>query len=149
GVDIELPAVLSEVEAGEEDFFSEGRDHYPADGDPQLAERGHHQVVGDRALGRHPLDLHRDGVGLERTYPDREIAIGLLLLEDHDVLAGLQMHPNAVDIDFDQIFRFSWLLGPSLTAGGRPPPARDPGGGATAPPPTAKSRGGRATRAPP
>src|SRR5262252_2479761 len=92
GVDVELTAVLAEVEPGEEHLFGERGDHDPADGDPELAEGGQHQVVSDRALWRHALDLHGDGVGLERADPDREIAIGLLLLQDHDVLSGLQMH---------------------------------------------------------
>ena len=50
----------------------------------------------------------------QRADPDREVPVVRLLLQDHDVLAGGQMHPDAVDLDLDQTVRFGLL---SPTAG--------------------------------
>jgi len=94
--------VLAEVQARVEDVVGERGDDDPAEADVELAQRARHQVVGDRPVGGDAGDLERDRVGLVDADPDREIALGALLLEDHNVLSGRHMDPDAVDRDLDQ-----------------------------------------------
>ena len=109
--DVHLAPVLPQVEAGEEYFLAEGRHHDPADRDAELSKGGRHQVMGDGPLGRHALDAHGDGIGFELADPDGQVTVVHLLFQDHDVLRGRQMNPNAVDSDLDQIVRSKCLLG--------------------------------------
>src|SRR5438046_431313 len=104
GVEIEIAPVLLHVQACVEHLVGEaGHDDALYDA-PQVAERGRHQVVGEGAPEGIARDLGRYRLGLEGADPDREVAVRLLLLEDHEVLGGRHMDPDAVDRDLDQVF---------------------------------------------
>jgi hypothetical protein len=62
--------------------------------------------VGDRPVGGDAGDLEGDRVRLVDADPDREVALGALLLEDHDVLPRRHVNPDAVDRDLDQTVDF-------------------------------------------
>ena len=85
-----------------EGLVGELADDDPVDPRAELLERRREQVVGERAFGRQALELHRDGAGLPRTDPDREVAVAGGLLEDHHVAAGEHVDPDALDDHLDQ-----------------------------------------------
>src|SRR5205814_6541689 len=105
----------------------------PVQVDAQLAEGGSHQIVGDRTLGGDAGDLQGDGIGFEDADPDRQVAVGLLLLEDHDVLAGGHVDPDAVDADLYELVRVlpPW---PMIPAARRVPATLNRHGGSPRPP---------------
>src|SRR2546421_9571890 len=61
GVHVDLSPVLTDVEAGKEDFLAERGHHDPAHRDPELPEGARHPVVCDRAFWWHALDPQRYG----------------------------------------------------------------------------------------
>src|SRR5580765_5753348 len=55
-----------------------------------------------RTWRRHVLDLQRDGIGLEDPDPDRQDAIALLVLEDHDWHVGHRVYHQPLDVHLNQ-----------------------------------------------
>src|SRR6266849_4636766 len=104
GVEVEVAAVLLHVEAGVKDLVRQPRDHDSLDADPQVAEGRRHQVVREGPAQGVARDLRRDGLRLERTDPDRQVAVGLFLLEDHQVLGSRHVYANAVHRHLDEVF---------------------------------------------
>src|SRR6266568_7976014 len=104
GVEVEVAAVLLDIEARVEDLVCQSRDNYSPDADAQVAERGGHEVVGQGPAQRVAGDLGRDGLRLERTDPDRQVAVGFFLFEDHQVLGSRHVYPNAVHGHLDEVF---------------------------------------------
>src|SRR5437879_11754631 len=60
--------------------------------------------MGERPTERVAGDLGRDGLRLERTDPDRQVAVGFLLFEDDQVLGSRHVYPNAVHGHLDEVF---------------------------------------------
>src|SRR5438132_10453486 len=104
GIEVQVAAVLLDVEARVEDLVCQTRDHDSPDADAQLADRGGHEVMGERPTERVAGDLGRDGLRLERTDPDRQVAVGFLLFEDDQVLGSRHVYPNAVHGHLDEVF---------------------------------------------
>ena len=102
GIDLDRPAVALEQDPGVEGLVGELADDHPVDARAQFLERRREQVVGQRALGGQPLELHRDGARLPRPDPDGQVAVAGLLLEDDHVAAGEHMDPDALDDHLDQ-----------------------------------------------
>ena len=103
GVDLDRPAVVLEQQPGVERLLGQGRDDHPIDARPEPFERRREQVVGERPVGGEALELHRDRARLPRPDPDREVAIPLGLLEDHDVAARQHVDPDALDDHLDEL----------------------------------------------
>src|ERR1700686_5025819 len=103
-VEVQVATILFDVETRVEDLVREARDDDSLDADPEVAERRGHQVVGEGATQRVARDLGRDRLRLEGPDPDGEVPVGLLLFEDHQVLSGRHVYPNAVDGDLDEVF---------------------------------------------
>src|SRR5712692_179259 len=103
-VEIELAAVLFHIEAGVEHLIREARDHDALDAHPEVAESARHEVVREGPSQRVARDLSRDRLRLGGADPDRQVPVGLLLLEDHEVLRGGHVDPDGVDRDLDEVF---------------------------------------------
>jgi hypothetical protein len=58
------------------------------------------KIVGQRSGRLHLLQLHYDRIRLERTNPDRQLALAIHLLEQDDPMRRHQADPNAVDDNF-------------------------------------------------
>src|SRR5438270_63640 len=103
GVEVEVSTILLDVQARVEDLVREPRDDDALDAHTQVAERGGHEVVGQGPADRVARDLGRNGLRLEGTDPDGEVAVGFLLLQDDEVLSRRHMDTNAVDGDLDEV----------------------------------------------
>src|SRR4051794_2661645 len=57
-----------------------------------------HEVVGQWARHSHFLQFQSDGISLIRPYPDRQIALGIHLFEDHHAVLSDQAHSYAFDL---------------------------------------------------
>src|SRR5258708_31847658 len=97
GVQVEVASVLLDIEPGVEHLVGESRDDDALHADAKVPERGGHQVVGERAPEWVARDLGRDRLGLERADPDRQVAVGLLLFSDHQMLGPPPMNTDYVD----------------------------------------------------
>ena len=77
--------VLSaDQQLGEVGVLLDRADHDPAEIAPKPHQNLLEQIVGEGALGLHPLQLHRDRAGLGRSDPDREDATPVLLPQNYD-----------------------------------------------------------------
>ena len=63
----------------------------------QRLDHGAQQVVREGPGDGDFLKLDGDGVGFRGADPDRQVAVGLLLLEDNDPLVVHQADPDAFD----------------------------------------------------
>ena len=70
---------------------------------PSASRVAREQVVGEGPLRRQALETHRDRARLPRPDPDRQVALAVGLLEDHDVAAREHVDPNALDDHLDQL----------------------------------------------
>ena len=77
---------------------------------PRFSRARREEVVGQRPVGGQALELHRDRARLPRPDPDREVAIVLGLLEDHDVAAREHVDADALDHHLDESVAVARLL---------------------------------------
>ena len=64
---------------------------------PSLSMTSLQEVVGQGAGYTEVLQLDRNGVGLGRTNPDGQIAVGVILAENHHSLVIHRTDPDAVN----------------------------------------------------
>ena len=101
-VDLHRGAVEVEDDAGVEGVVREVVHEDVVDVRAERLDDGAQEVVGEGAGDGDFLELDGDGVGFGRANPDRQIAVGRLLLEDHDPLVVHQAYPDALDRHLDQ-----------------------------------------------
>ena len=102
-VDLDGPPVTLEHDRGVERLLGQLGDHHPIDLRAELLQRRREQVMGQRSLGGKALEFHGDRARFPRSDPDREVAIAVELLEDHDVAAREHVDPDALDLHLDKL----------------------------------------------
>ena len=95
-VDLEVVAARDEHDAGAICLVSEVRDDDVPDADAEVRQDAHEQVVGERALGLHALELHGDRLRLPAADPDGQVALAVGFPEDDDVLRGEHVDADAL-----------------------------------------------------
>src|SRR5581483_5358684 len=101
GVDLNMAPVAVHDDAREERLFAQVVHDDLRDLGAQLVDDRFHQVVRARPCWRHSGHRAGNRPRFQRADPDKEIALGRFVLEDHYAVLGGQADANALDNHLD------------------------------------------------